>query len=117
PFLLVAEENGTLVGFCHGGPNRGPEAEYRGELYALYVLENRQRQGLGRRLTLALAEHLEAAELRSMIVWVLKDNPSRGFYESLGGRPAGAKPVVIGRQTLEEVAYGWTTLAPLLDLR
>jgi len=115
--LLVAEENGTVVGFCHGGANRGPESEYRGELYAIYVLENQQRRGLGRRLTLALAERLEAASLRSLIVWVLKENPSCRFYESLGGRPVASKAVVIGRQTLEEVAYGWTTLDPLLDLR
>ena len=115
--LLVAEENGTLVGFCHGGSNRGPESPHRGELYAIYVLENRQRRGLGRRLTLALAERLDAASLRSMIAWVLKENPSCRFYESLGGRPVGSKPVVIGRQTLEEVAYGWTNLDSLLDLR
>jgi GrpB-like predicted nucleotidyltransferase (UPF0157 family) len=115
--LLVAEENGTLVGFCHGGPNRGTESPYRGELYAIYILEHRQRRGLGRRLILALAERLDAASLRSMIVWVLKENPACRFYESLGGRPAGSKSVVIGRETLQEAAYGWTTLDPLLDLR
>jgi GrpB-like predicted nucleotidyltransferase (UPF0157 family)/GNAT superfamily N-acetyltransferase len=115
--LLVAEENGRIVGFCHGGPNRGGEQPFRGELYALYVLEDRQRRGLGRRLVLALAEALRAESLGSMIVWVLKDNPACRFYEGLGGRPVGSKPVTIGLRTLEEVGYGWTGLESLLDLR
>lgn len=115
--VTVAEEEGRIVGFVHGGPNRGPEPEYRGELNAIYVLERHQRRGLGRRLTLALAELLEAASLRSMIVWVLRDNPARDFYKSLEGKPAGAKPITLGSQTLEEAGYGWTNLARLLELR
>ena len=113
----MAEENGTIIGFCHGGPNRGSEPLYRGELYSLYLLEERQRRGVGRRLVLALAEALQAASLRSMIVWILTDNPSRRFYEGLGGRAVGTKPATIGRQTLEEVGYGWAGLEALLDLK
>jgi len=116
-FLFVAEESGTIIGFCHGGPNRGSEPPYRGELYSLYVLEEQQRRGVGRRLILALAEALQAASLGSMIVWVLTDNPSRRFYEKLGGRLVGSKPVTIGAKTLEETGYGWTGLEALLDLR
>ena len=47
----------------------------------------------------------------SMLLWVLKDNlPSRKFYEAVGGKYLREKPMVIGNQTLIEVAYGWENL-------
>jgi len=33
----------------------------------------------------ACAAHLLTQGMRSLIVWVLKENPYRRFYESLGG--------------------------------
>lgn len=48
-----------------------------------------------------------------MLVWVLGDNPSRAFYETLGGRFLGEKDIEIGGVRLEEVAYGWTDIGRL----
>jgi hypothetical protein len=45
-----------------------------------------------------------------MVVWVLKQNPARGFYKALGGTPVAQKPIQIGGFELIEVAYGWTEL-------
>ena len=36
----------------------------------------------------------------------LKDNPSRYFYERMGGREVREMMVRIGEQDLKEVAYG-----------
>ena len=41
------------------------------------------------------------------MLWVLRDNPSRGFYEALGGRVVGEKMQEIGGVAVVEVAYGW----------
>lgn len=46
----------------------------------------------------------------SMMVWVLKDNPARGFYERLGGGYLYEKTIEIGKDTLVEAAYGWRSL-------
>jgi hypothetical protein len=46
-----------------------------------------------------------------MYVWVLKDNPSRGFYERMGGRPLTTAEIEIGGKTLTEVSYGWEDLS------
>jgi hypothetical protein len=43
------------------------------------------------------------------MLWVLADNPTRGFYEALGGRLLGEQPIQIGNDSLAEVAYGWET--------
>jgi hypothetical protein len=42
-----------------------------------------------------------------MLVWVLADNPSRRFYEALGGAPVRTQHIEFGGTLLEEIAYGW----------
>ncbi|MEW5323082.1 GNAT family N-acetyltransferase [Geobacillus thermoleovorans] len=108
--LFVAEENGRIVGFVSGGRNRateGPIAKYDGELYAIYLLKEVQRKGLGRQLVQALVGDLAQKGVRSMVVWVLADNPSRGFYERLGGENIAQEEVEIGGKPLLEWCYGW----------
>lgn len=48
-----------------------------------------------------------------MLLWVLEDNPSRGFYEALGGVRIKQETITIGGTELVEVAYGWSGLSPL----
>jgi ribosomal protein S18 acetylase RimI-like enzyme len=55
--LLVAEEDGVVVGYAMGGPC--PEDPvYRGELGQFYVLPSRQGQGVGRALVREMVRHL-----------------------------------------------------------
>lgn len=114
-FTLVAEEAGKVVGFSGGGPERSGDAEYRGEIYAVYVLPSRQRQGTGRQMVQACAQRLQEQGLRSVLIWVLADNPSRSFYERLGGRPVREQEIEIGGAQLREVGYGWPDIRALLD--
>ena len=113
-FTLVAEDDqGRLVGFATGGPEREGAPVYTGELYAIYLLRAAQGAGLGRRLVQAVVERLLAEGHRSMLVWTLAANPSRGFYERLGGQLVRSTTITIGGANLEDVAYGWTDIAPL----
>ncbi|MGJ3223354.1 GNAT family N-acetyltransferase [Geobacillus thermoleovorans] len=108
--VFVAEENGHVVGFISGGRNRasdGPAARYDGELYAVYLLKEAQGKGWGRRLVQALARDLAQKGIHSLVVWVLTDNPSRGFYERLGGEKVAEERVEIGGKALWERCYGW----------
>src|ERR671939_726224 len=82
---FVAQEGSEIVGFASCGRERDQDPIYLGELYAIYLLQDNQRRGLGRRLVSAVAERLIELEYRSMLVWVLAANPARGFYEALGG--------------------------------
>jgi GNAT superfamily N-acetyltransferase len=113
-FTYVAESRAGVIGFSTGGPERGGDATYKGELWGIYVLEAWQRQGIGRRLTSTVGEELRRCGYNSMLVWVLKDNPCRAFYERLGGVPAGEKEIQIGGKKLIEVAYGWRDLQALI---
>lgn len=107
-FICVAETPaGGVVGFASSGPQRGQIEGYAGEIYALYLLQNHQRQGLGRLLFNAAAADLRQRGLNSLMLWVLAENPSRKFYEALGGQALCAEEIELGGQRLMEVAYGW----------
>ena len=112
---FVAEtEGGDVIGFATCGPEREGNKTYRGELYAIYLLEEYQRIGLGRRLVSAVAQRLLADGFSSMLLWVLEDNHSaRRFYESLGGEQVGQKTIAIGGAELVEVSYGWRDISIL----
>jgi ribosomal protein S18 acetylase RimI-like enzyme len=91
---LVAEDDGTVVGFVSYGPYRRDQgAQYdpaAGELYAVYVDPACQGTGAGRRLVTAAREGLRAAGYPEMRLWVLAENhAARGFYEHLGLAPDG----------------------------
>lgn len=107
PGLVVAEAGGAIVGFAAAGPAREPARGFAGELYAIYLLRNQQGRGCGRRLFLAAAAALAAQGIASFMLWVLRDNPNRGFYEHMGGAPFAEQRIVIGDRDLVEIAYGW----------
>lgn len=112
---FVAETGGgEVVGFAGGGPEREGDEVYRGELYAIYLLQEHQGKGIGRRLACTVARGLLSAGFESMLLWVLEDNrPARRFYESLGGIVVGRKSIEIGGATLVEVSYGWRDITGL----
>ena len=111
---LVAEVDGQIVGWAVGGPNREPELDHAGELYAIYLLSGHQRRGLGLKLTAATARWLADAGMESMVVWVLAANhQARRFYEALGAEYCQEREVNIGGADLAEVAYGWSDLSRL----
>jgi L-amino acid N-acyltransferase YncA len=115
-FDLVAEtEEGKIVGFVSGGPAREMIEDFQGEVYAIYLLEAYKRQGIGRRLMEAAVRRLLDNGMGSMMLWVLKDNDSRGFYEQLGGIEMGKKQFEIGGKVLDGVGYGWEDAIVILE--
>ena len=112
----VAEHNRDgVVGFVSGGPARENDPSYSGELYAIYLLEQQQRQGIGQRLVAELCSWLLTEGLTTMYTWVLEKNPSRRFYESLGGIEFRRQTKTIGGRDVVEVAYGWDDITPLVS--
>mgnify|MGYP002400585019 CR=1 FL=1 len=114
-FVAMHEDTGEIVGFAAGGPEQsGTDPVYPWELYAIYLLADRQQRGIGKRLAAALVERLWQRGARSLLLWVLAENlPARRFYEALGGAVVYERPIGIGGVDLPELAYGWRDLAAL----
>jgi len=113
--IYVAEtEQGEIIGFASGGRSRSEQLPYEGELYAVYLLEAYQRQGIGRKLMVSVCAQLRESGYQSMLVWALEDNGNCAFYESLGGEPTAYEDIEIGGRSLREVGYGWDDLDALI---
>ena len=112
--ILVAEDETGIFGFAAGGKIREKLDDYDAELYAIYLLRERQKQGAGRTLCLTLASALQTQGFTSMIVWVLEQNPSVSFYERLGAVQIAQKVINIGGADLQELAFGWPSLDRLI---
>jgi ribosomal protein S18 acetylase RimI-like enzyme len=112
--ILVAEDETGIFGFAAGGKIREKLDDYDAELYAIYLLRERQKQGAGRTLCLTLASALQTKGFTSMIVWVLEQNPSVSFYQRLGAVQIARKVINIGGADLQELALGWPSLDRLI---
>jgi ribosomal protein S18 acetylase RimI-like enzyme len=144
---VAEDETGQVVGYVIGGPplvdgrpsatppaaTASPGAPQPGQsseadpatlaraaggLYLLFVLPGHQRRGIGRRLVVAMADHLAGLGYRSMRLWALTDyHPARRFYEHLGGQvvvPAEPKPIRDCGVTRDCTLYYWPDLSTLL---
>jgi ribosomal protein S18 acetylase RimI-like enzyme len=114
--LFVAEnERDEIIGIAICGPEQNRDAEYRGEIYVLYVLPEHQNQGIGKALVSACVRHLiRELGAKTMLIWVIAENPYRQFYESLGGKQVREKQQEVGGKTIVEAGYGWDGLEKLL---
>ncbi|MES9522573.1 GNAT family N-acetyltransferase [Streptomyces capoamus] len=103
---LVAERDGTVLGWAACGPYRGGGAAAGdAELYAIYVDPAHLGTGIGRALLGASLERCAACP--RVLLWVLRDNaPARRFYERAGFRPDGAQELFeVGGVRVPEVRY------------
>ena len=111
---VAVDGDGVVRGFGSCGPSRG-ERDFPGEVFTLYVAPDWQNRGVGRQLLIALFRRLVASGLAAGIVWVLRDNPSRYFYERTGGFPIAERRERLWGCLLDEIAYGWPDLTSALD--
>jgi len=93
-----------------GGEIFHKDQNYDCEMYAFYILKEYQRQGLGTRLFYKMLQFLKTFEYKSLIIWVLKENPACLFYEKMGGV---AKELMIDQRDCKDhevVGYVWADI-------
>jgi GNAT superfamily N-acetyltransferase len=125
--VMVATASGTdvpngsgprIIGFTTAGRARHAEVGGKrlaeGEVETLYVLDDWRERGVGRRLMRASAAHLSDIGCKSAFCWVLRDNPSRWFYQRLGGRPVAEAALRIGGEKIQQTAFVWDPITLLL---
>ncbi len=116
-YQAVALDNGEVVGFIKYGDYRNDE-NYSfintAEVYAIYIYDKYQGNQIGTRLINYASTHMiELNMYKSLIIWTLKQNKSRSFYEHIGGEAKFDREISIRNQTLEEVGYNFDSLKDL----
>lgn len=132
PVIVAAESGSGVVGFVSFGKSRltdwpsgglyasdsdtkGAESEKVGEVFTLYVQPEWQDRGIGRRLMAASFAAMQERGFGRGFLWVLRDNPSRFFYERVGGAPIAERRERLWGCLIDEVAYGWSDLQQAVD--
>lgn len=121
--FVADDQEAGVVGFGSCGPVRDPPEgldgrEFRvGEVYTLYVEPDFQNLGLGRQLLGALFRQLKADRCDTAVLWMLAENPTRFFYEGLGGERVGERTDTMAGVDVEEIAFAWRDLAHPLARR
>ena len=119
---LIACAGKTPVGFLGFGALRTPPAGtskirplYSSEIYALYLMPEYFRQGVGTALMQDAAKALRQQKHQSTCLWVLdKNKRACSFYEKMGGKRIGKKIVEFGPTKAKEICYGWRDIGEVL---
>lgn len=117
--IVAAEIGAGVVGFASCGHSawsdemglgRSGNGGQVGEIFTLYVLPDFQGNGIGRQLLLAAFQALREAGAEQAMVWVLRDNPNRYFYEAMGGHIIAERQSKLWGMAVAETAFSWADL-------
>lgn len=107
--FIVAELNGEIVGFCRYITDNSFSPEVKGadcELTAIYVRPDLKYCGIGTKIFKYVMEDFQKQGKTKMILWCLKDNePSKKFYNKMGGKVIKEKTVEIGNKKYIECCF------------
>ena len=109
--VLEAPASRQIIGYAVFGRCRLRKLPFAGELYELYLLPGQRGRGLGRWLCAEAAGLLAKDGIASLCVEVLEGNPSRFFYEVLGGRLAARHSHPFAGRPLPTLIYGWDDIS------
>jgi GNAT superfamily N-acetyltransferase len=89
----LAERDGRAVAFLASGPPRDEDVPLRAaEVYAIYVLPEAWRAGVGRTLLRTAERHWHDLGAAALVLWVIEANaPARAFYEAMGWQLDGGR--------------------------
>ncbi len=91
---LVAVVDNKIVGFASYLESRDEDTNQSGEIMALYVLSQYQRNGIGKALMNACLSELKGYQ--QIILWVLKENKKAiNFYFNQGFTPDGKEKIFL----------------------
>ena len=106
--ILVVNINKELVGFAKGKINKDQNSKLHGDLNKIYLLNDYQRIGLGKKLFAMVVNRFLTEGVNDMVLFGIPQNPSCAFHEAMGGeRLYSGKGIFDG-------GYRWPDLKKLI---
>ncbi|HEY1962021.1 MAG TPA: GNAT family N-acetyltransferase [Rhizomicrobium sp.] len=110
--VLVAEcAPYGVVGMTSYGPARDSALGFEGEVYTLYVDPAFYGHGSGRALLQSAFASLRKRGQSSCVIWAHAKNPSRFFYQAMGGKLIAERTAQMMGDPVLENAFGWRKLS------
>jgi ribosomal protein S18 acetylase RimI-like enzyme len=107
-YVFVAENNkGEIVGFADCGKRENNDVDNSGDLTSIYLLEEYQGRGIGKKLMKELFLQFQELNYNKVFVEVLEDNKTRFFYEYYGAKLLKTEKIKIAGVELELLIYEW----------
>lgn len=100
--FLATLETSEIVGYAYCGRNNYSEVASDSELYDLYLLKDYQGLGIGLKLFESSKNRLREQGFQTMFLWCVKENPSCGFYDAMGGKRVDERMT-----NLLEIGFAW----------
>ncbi|QUW23624.1 GNAT family N-acetyltransferase [Sporosarcina sp. Marseille-Q4063] len=115
-YVVIAENNeAQIIGFADAWKRENNVVENSGDLTSIYLLEEYQGKGIGKRLFKELFKHFKKMDYEKVFVEVLEDNKTRYFYEYYGAKLVKIVQIKIGGKILNELIYEWNNVDEVLD--
>lgn len=115
-YVVVAENNkGQIVGFADAWKRETNLVENTSDLTSIYLLEEYQGEGIGKKLLKELFANFKQLGYRKIFVEVLEENRTRYFYEYYGAKLVKKVQIKIGGKILNELIYEWDNIDDVLE--
>lgn len=112
--LIARNHNNEIVGFASCGAGRDFGKGF-GEVYAIYLLEEYQKKGIGRSLFQLSLSLLKKEGFKSVGLWAAEGGPAEQFYQRAGGHAHSQKIETIAGTDVNHVMYVWKDLHAIPD--
>ena len=101
---VVYEKDGQIIGMARYGKNQKDYGDSYGEIYALYVRPDFQRQRVGTELVQYVFNELKK-NYKYVLISTLKENKANDFYKKIGGKFMGESDFILDKKIYKENIY------------
>ena len=100
----VYEKDNQIIGMARYGKNKKDYDDSYGEIYALYVRPEFQKQKVGTELVQYVFSELKK-KYKYALISTLKENKSNEFYKKIGGKFIGESDFILDEKIYKENVY------------
>ena len=110
--VFVTEEERSMIGFVDVGVSREEGMRDQAEIYSLYLVSDRLREGIGTLLFNHAVRQISTWDFNHFYLWTLEENMrGRSFYERMGGvLSSETRDAIIDDVPYKQVQYRWDNI-------
>lgn len=102
---IVALDGEKIIGMLKYANADGEENKDTAEIKALYILQEYQKHGIGKKMVNMATKEMAKENYKNMIIGCMVENPANEFYEKIGGIHIGKRDFVLDNRSYKENVY------------